>query len=188
MLPCGLESLCQCLDASIRILGTFARCHTTDPTGRSLVEVAPAVLQEPGIQVPVEVSKPVLPAGRCLDCYRPQEGGPVLSRSNNVRHELPVRAAHFRREPSGLPGFCDLHFALSQWDFLIPQDTPCCLRHPVVRRVMSQDVHVSVPSEVAAHSGALHKCSLQDHKPTEERPVVLMVSAISPDSFSYMAT
>ena len=70
--PLGHKTLGQCLDASVQILGILARRHVIDATGGLLVEVAPAVPQQVGIDVPIEVLKPVLRVALRLDGYRPQ--------------------------------------------------------------------------------------------------------------------
>jgi len=99
------------------------------------------VLQQPGIQVPVAVSKPVLPAGRCLDCYRQQEGGPVLSRFNNVRLELPVRTAHFHQVLPHVTGFPHLR-------------VPCLRRHPGgTLRALPLTVLLRLPGSKAPQNG-----------------------------------
>jgi hypothetical protein len=101
----GLQSLRQALEIGLQVLRILGRRHPVHPAGRLLVEVAPAVPQELGVQVPVEVLKPVLPTGFRLGGYRLQEGWLVWTRPDSVRHDGPVQAAYFRQVLPHVHGF-----------------------------------------------------------------------------------
>jgi len=66
------QSLDQCLDVGGEVLLVRLCRHVVHTTGRTFVQVSPAVQHQFGIQTPIEVPKTVVFAGLRPQCYSPQ--------------------------------------------------------------------------------------------------------------------
>ena len=73
--PLLLQPLHQCLDMCLQLLCIRVPRHAIHPTGRVLMQVAPAVQQELDVQAPVEVPKSVLLVGLRLSAMPCREVG-----------------------------------------------------------------------------------------------------------------
>jgi hypothetical protein len=133
--PLLLQPLSQCRDLRLQVLCLRLPRHAIHPTGRVLVQLAPAVQPPLAVQAAVEVPNSVPLVRFRLVCYPPQGGWLACFRSSGVRRTCPVRATSFRHVLPLVRGFPPLRVL-------------CVLRLPTgIRRAFPLTVLLRLPDE-----------------------------------------